>query len=106
VERIAGNGRHEVGSENNDAVREYLLRTLEGFGPRPAVQDAVAKDTDDEDLVVMGRVRNVVATLPGTAPTGRLFLVAHYDSVKAGPGASDDGAGVSSLLEVARALTA
>jgi hypothetical protein len=33
-----------------------------------------------------------------------VLLAAHYDSVGAGPGASDDGSGVATLLEVARAL--
>src|SRR3954465_1153917 len=51
----------------------------------------------------MARVRNVVAVLPGTDPTGRLFLTAHHDSVETGPGASDDGAGGSPLLETAPA---
>jgi hypothetical protein len=54
----------------------------------------------------MARVRNVVAVLPGSKPTGRLFLTAHHDSVETGPGASDDAAGVSALLETVRALTA
>ncbi|HEV7808079.1 MAG TPA: M20/M25/M40 family metallo-hydrolase [Solirubrobacteraceae bacterium] len=44
--------------------------------------------------------------IEGTAPTGRVILAAHYDSVPAGPGANDDGAGVSAILEIARALTA
>jgi hypothetical protein len=34
-----------------------------------------------------------------------VLLCAHYDSVAAGPGAGDDGAGVGALLEIARALT-
>ena len=54
----------------------------------------------------MARVRNVVAVLPGTDPTGRLFLTAHHDSVETGPGAADDAAGVAALLEAVRALTA
>ena len=54
----------------------------------------------------MARVRNVVAVLPGTEPTGRLFLMAHHDSVETGPGAADDAAGVAALLEAVRALTA
>jgi hypothetical protein len=33
-------------------------------------------------------------------------LSAHYDSVPAGPGASDDGAGVAGMLEIARILKA
>ncbi|MCA2176595.1 M28 family peptidase [Nonomuraea glycinis] len=49
-------------------------------------------------------MRNIVAVRPGTAPTGRVVVAAHYDSVEAGPGAADDGAGVATILEVARAL--
>jgi hypothetical protein len=33
-------------------------------------------------------------------------MVAHYDSVPAGPGAADDGSGVASVLETSRALIA
>ena len=42
---------------------------------------------------------------PARDPTGRVFLMAHYDSVQVSYGANDDGAGVSDLLETARALT-
>ncbi len=103
---------HPTGSPANDAVRGYLLGTLTGFGLSPRVQDAVGAEQDDSAIggggnaVSLARVRNVVVELPGTAPTGRVFLVAHYDSVQNGPGANDDGAGVGVLLELARALTA
>ena len=33
-----------------------------------------------------------------------VLLAAHYDSVGAGPGASDDGMGMATLLEIARAI--
>lgn len=52
------------------------------------------------------RVRNVVARLPGTRPTGVVFLVAHDDSVQVGPGGNDDAAGTAALLEGVRALRA
>src|SRR5690606_11536726 len=51
-------------------------------------------------------VENLVAHLPGTRPDNAVLLAAHYDSVAAGPGASDDGAGVAVLIETARALRA
>jgi Peptidase family M28 len=35
-----------------------------------------------------------------------VLLMAHYDSVSTGPGANDDAAGVATLLETARALSA
>lgn len=36
--------------------------------------------------------------------TGSVVLAAHYDSVAAGPGASDDGAAIAAMLETVRAL--
>ena len=100
---------HVAGSAANDRVREHLLSTLRGLGLKPEVQDTVSVQGGDLSSSVGGiglaRVRNVVALIPGTAPTGRVFLVAHYDSVQSGPGANDDGAGTSTILETARALT-
>jgi len=105
VEHV-GARTHVAGSPANDAVRAYLVATLRGLGLQPEVQEAVGATTEETGPIGMARVRNVVALLPGSASTGRLFLVAHYDSVQVGPGASDDGAGVSTLLETARAMTA
>ncbi len=55
------------------------------------------------------RVTNVLARVPAT--TGALdakavVLTAHYDTVGASPGVSDDGAGVAAVLESVRALLA
>lgn len=105
LEQVAA-GPHVAGSVANDAVRDYLVGSLDALGWRTEVQDAVGMDPTEPDLPGMARVRNVVALLPGSDPSGRLFLVAHHDSIQVGPGASDDGAGVSALLETARALAA
>ncbi|MFI5492456.1 M20/M25/M40 family metallo-hydrolase [Actinoplanes sp. NPDC051859] len=109
VQTIAA-GPHVAGSVANDAVREHLLTTLRGLGLAPEVQDTVttqgARLSASDGGVGMARVRNVIATLPGTASTGRVFLVAHYDSAQTGPGANDDAAGVAAILETARVLTA
>jgi hypothetical protein len=54
-----------------------------------------------------GYVQDVVGVLPGrdrAAPA--LALMAHYDSVPSSTGASDDAAGVSTALEVVRAIKA
>ncbi|GAA1847353.1 M28 family peptidase [Asanoa iriomotensis] len=101
---------HVAGSTANDTVRDYLVRTLSGFGLRTSVQDTVGGEAGDlsgsSGAAAVARVRNVVAEWPGTNPTGTVFLVAHYDSVQVGPGGNDDGAGTSSIVEVARALSA
>jgi hypothetical protein len=47
-------------------------------------------------------VENILATRPEDKKAPPVILVVHYDSVPAGPGASDDGIGVAAALEVAR----
>lgn len=92
-----------VGSPASDRVRDALVARLADLAPR--VEPSAALTTED------GRARaalvdNVVATLPGTDPTGAVVLMAHYDSVTAGPGAADDMSGVATILETVRALRA
>ncbi|WNV92109.1 M20/M25/M40 family metallo-hydrolase [Umezawaea sp. Da 62-37] len=96
---------HPAGSAANEQVRDRLVARLTELGLRPQVQRSSAGVTGADSSHVFGWAQNVHATLPGTADAGRVLLVAHYDSVEAGPGASDDGVGVATLLEVARAVT-
>ncbi|MDG4794117.1 M28 family peptidase [Micromonospora sp. WMMD1082] len=108
VPRIAGRP-HVAGSPANDEVRAHLEAALRELGLEPQVQDTVAEEAGQLSGAAGGatlaRVRNVVARLAGTDPTGTVFLVAHYDAVQTGPGGNDDAAGVAAILEVARALT-
>ncbi|MBI2423358.1 MAG: M28 family peptidase [Candidatus Hydrogenedentes bacterium] len=83
------------GSAHHAAMRGYLKERLSEVGLTPEEYPFVAKD----DPYV-----NVIARVPGTAPTGAIVLMAHYDSVKRAPGAADDASGVAALLEVMRAL--
>ncbi|WP_235854163.1 M28 family peptidase [Nonomuraea aridisoli] len=55
-------------------------------------------------LATFGQVDNIVGRLRGTDSTGTVLIAAHYDSAAMGPGASDDGAAVASMLETVRAL--
>ncbi|WP_433387933.1 M28 family peptidase [Micromonospora sp. KLBMP9576] len=101
---------HPAGSPANDQVRAHVEGVLRGLGLETEVQDTVAPEAGQLSGAAGGatlaRVRNVVARLPGTDPTGKVFLVAHYDSVQSGPGGNDDAAGTSTILETARALVA
>ena len=87
VQRVAA-APHVTGSPANDDVREHLVATLAGLGLQTRVQDAVGVNPAGPGSVEYARVRNVVGVLPGADPTGRLFLVAHHDSVETGPGAT------------------
>ncbi|RVX39782.1 peptidase M28-like protein [Nonomuraea polychroma] len=95
---------HPVGSAEHARVRDYLVSEMRRLGLRTEVQEAVGRSPRDR-RPVLGRVFNIVGVVPGAAPTGRVIVTAHYDSVPSGPGASDDGTGVAALLETARALT-
>ena len=98
---LLGDGSpHPMGTPANDRVRERILAHLRQLGYAPEVQEAVACNEDAR----CGRAKNVLARLPGREPGKSVLLMAHYDSVGAGPGASDDMSGVATILEVARVL--
>ncbi len=95
---------HPADSEGDDLVRARLVTVLQQMGLEPIVRDQFGcNDFQKARLVACARVRNVVAVMG--PPAGKaLLLSAHYDSVPAGPGASDDGIGVATLLEVGSIL--
>jgi hypothetical protein len=82
------------------------VEQLKSLGLTPELQKSVSTTSWDIGGAPYsaGTVENVIARLPGTSSTGALLLVAHYDSVATGPGASDNGSGVATLLETLRAL--
>ncbi|MFG2631448.1 M28 family peptidase [Streptomyces sp. NPDC048473] len=96
---------HSAGSAAQSDVREYLVGELRKLSLRPEVQTRVAPSDADSPAIV-GSVSNVHATIPGKKSTGRVLLVAHYDSVPIAPGAGDDGSNVAAILEIARVLKA
>ncbi|MDQ3153758.1 MAG: M20/M25/M40 family metallo-hydrolase, partial [Actinomycetota bacterium] len=102
VTAIAGQPR-PLGSPAGDAVRDLLVGRLRAQGLDARVTTSVGPNVFGGEATV-GRVENIIATLPGTDPTGAVVLAAHYDSVAAGPGAADDGAGVAAIVETVRTL--
>jgi Peptidase family M28 len=99
LNRLVGDGvPHPTGSAQNDVVRTRVLDELSSAGYSPTVQTGFACDEQGD----CGTVQNVLARLDGTEPGPTVLLAAHYDSVPAGPGAFDDGAGAATVLEIAR----
>lgn len=94
---------HPINSAEHDAVRDYILGVLRGLGLSPQVQRTTAIN---ERYGIPGALENIVCRLKGSTQEKAVLLVAHYDSVAAGPGASDDGSAVAALLEGARTLQA
>jgi hypothetical protein len=92
---------HPIGSAQNDIVRERVMGELRSIGLEPQLQSGMSCHDGD----ACGRVTNIIARIEGTPGEEQAVLLsAHYDSVPAGPGASDDGAGVAAVLEIARLL--
>ena len=98
---------HSIGTPANAAVRAYLVQQCRALGLQVSVQDTSVLTSSAAGQVVVGRVQNIVARLPGRQPGSKAVLVlAHYDSQPHTPGAGDDGAGVAAMLETIRALRA
>ena len=95
---------HPVGTKAHDDVRDYILQQLSALGVQPEVQTATVVSPRWGSPYNAATVQNIVARLPGTASTRAVMLSGHYDSVSAGPGASDDGHAVAAELETLRAL--
>jgi Peptidase family M28 len=99
LNRLVGDGvPHPTGSAQNDVVRGRVLDEFSDAGYLPTVQNGFACDEQGD----CGSVRNVLARLEGSEAGPAVLLAAHYDSVPAGPGAFDDGAGAATVLEIAR----
>ncbi|MEX2177477.1 MAG: M28 family peptidase [Gemmatimonadaceae bacterium] len=103
VEEIAQRP-HPAGSGDHARVRAYVMSEIAKLGIEPVIQETMGVGTR---YAAVGRVRNVLARLPGSQPGGpAVMLVSHYDGVAAGPAAGDAASGSAVLLETLRALRA
>lgn len=92
---------HPVGSAANKRVRERIEQFLTQNGIAYEIQRTWGCGAGFSRCA---RVENVIGRLPGDRPGPYVALMAHYDSVPMAPGAGDDGAGLTALLESARIL--
>lgn len=106
---LLGSEPHPIGSPANARARDAVVRRMTELGLSPQVRPGFAVRTSRwaPDMVIGGRVENVVGVLPGRDRSKpALALMAHYDSVPGSPGAADDTIGVAASLEVVRAIKA
>lgn len=100
---------HPIGSAANVRVRDALVGRMAELGLAPQVRPGVGvlQRPAYPDLVIAGRVENVVGVLPGRDRTlPAVAIMSHYDSVPGSPGAADDIMGVAASLEAVRAIKA
>jgi hypothetical protein len=95
---------HPIGSPEHTKVRNYIFNKLTALKLTPQIQTTTVINPKWGTPFVAGTVHNIIAKVSGTHNTKAVLVVAHYDSVPNGPGASDDGVAVAAMLETLRAL--
>ncbi|KAI0669436.1 hypothetical protein C8Q78DRAFT_1080139 [Trametes maxima] len=103
---------HPYISHANDVVRAYILSRLGPLAARHSHVELSDDLTSNVTYIAGGGFAvyfegtNVLLKIQGTEPAhdGVLFSC-HYDSVSSAPGATDDGMGVATLLEMAEYLS-
>jgi len=90
---------HVSGSPFNTVVRNRVVAHLESSGYEAQYQ---SRFHCNPEFGSCSPVDNIIAVKPGSEGKHAVLITAHYDSGWAGPGAADDGAGTSAILEIAR----
>ncbi|CAA7263132.1 unnamed protein product [Cyclocybe aegerita] len=104
---------HPYNSHANDHVREYLLSRLHTITqdyPHVHIADDLSSNGSWAGSLygVYFEGTNLLVKIDGTdssssgAATGGILFSAHYDSVSTAPGATDDGMGVATLLQLVK----
>ena len=96
-------------------IRAEFDRVSSGSGGRLKVDlDTFDQPAAPPRIPQKVQITNIVATLPGTDPSGRIVVVSgHYDSratnpldaTSPAPGADDDASGTAAVLELARVMS-
>jgi hypothetical protein len=97
---------HPASSAENAAVRSRILGELAQLGvPATTYHATGCNPSPRYGVIECGSVTDIIAEVrPGAGKA--IVMLAHYDSVPAGPGAADDESGVATILESIRALKA
>jgi hypothetical protein len=93
-----------IGSPEQADARTYIFNELAKLDLEPEIQEATVLNQNSRRYFSAATVHNIIGRLRGASSVKSVLLVAHYDSVPTSAGASDDGAGVVTILESVRAL--
>jgi hypothetical protein len=100
--RVMAQKPHYVGTLNHTLVGNYIKLELTKLGLQPVIQEGYTLN----DRGILVKSRNILARIKGSHNSKALLLLAHYDSAphSFSKGASDDAAGVATILEGVRAF--
>lgn len=97
VEELVAYGQREFGTTADREAAQYIRNQFQSLGISRVVIQPFKSDAKQG--------YNVVAVVPGRDESHQIILGAHHDSAPGAPGAYDDAAGVSVLLNVAAHFT-
>jgi hypothetical protein len=103
--RAVASEPRSIGTPAHETTIETIQARLAELGVESEVVEGVVARTDF-DQVFAGRLRNVIARIPGTDSTGAVALFSHFDSLPTSMNANDGGLGVATVLEAVRAIQA
>ncbi|MCP3672853.1 MAG: M28 family peptidase, partial [Gammaproteobacteria bacterium] len=90
---------HPVNSTANKVFRTNIISQLSELGLSAEVQTTMSCNSNQRALTC-SKINNIITQVPGIDSSQTVLLVAHYDSVPAGPGAADAGHAVAIILEM------
>ncbi|MFT6732950.1 MAG: hypothetical protein ACJAS9_001135 [Polaribacter sp.] len=102
---------HPVDSLEIRQTEKRIVNTLRGLGYQEEIQETRICNDHKSRGVRCAQVRNIIVTINGSNDNSSndnksgILLSSHYDSVDAGPGASDAGVAVATMLEIARLMS-
>lgn len=102
---VADGTPRAVATPGHDAAQDRLRTRVTELGCEVSQQTFAARGWNRTAV----EMTNIFVRIPGASNDHQppfVLLSAHYDSVPAGPGAGDNGAGVACALEIIRALIA
>lgn len=97
---------HPASTPENAAVRARILNEFAKMGvPATTIRGLGCNLRRDYGVLTCATVTDILAEAARGPGEGKaVMMMAHYDSVPAGPGASDDASSVATILETIRAL--
>jgi Peptidase family M28 len=101
---------HPYNSRQNDIVRSYILNRLTNITSH---HSNIRIDNDQISNITVAKGEtgvyfegsNLLVHIRGTSDMPAILFSAHFDSVSTAPGATDDGMGVVSLLQLVKYFT-
>ncbi|PAJ75707.1 hypothetical protein CJF42_03490 [Pseudoalteromonas sp. NBT06-2] len=99
ITKLAQFGHRGVGSEGHTLSREYIVKYMRKLGYEVEVQASF-----ECAVATCAPVANIIASRAGSKSKDAVMISAHYDSVEASPGISDNGVAIGILMEAGRIL--